>query len=386
MRTEHLFYRSRKCSRTACSAVTAMMMAAVLAAMPSCAYAADQVVISDYGPVSSIAETETAGTEADTAETSGTDKTSAAQAGTVQTGNAETGAAPDTAAQTNTAETGTAQIVNNALASAASLPDKGADTQAVTDLVNSDYAVLFDLDQNKMVAEKNADAVINPASMTKVLTLLVVCEHVQNLDEKLTVTQATVDYINAHDCSNAGLSAGETISVRDLLYALILPSGADAALTLASRTAGSPEQFVTLMNQKAKALGLSSGANFTNCIGLYSQNHHCTVKDVAVIMKAALSNSLAASVLTTPAYKVTTASRHTGGISLTNLFVSRISGKISTGNVYAAKTGYVSQSGFCAVSYLKGSNGRNYICVTGKADSTWKAIYDHTALYQNYVK
>ena len=89
-----------------------------------------------------------------------------------------------------------------------------------------------------------------------------------------------------------GFDENETATVRDLLYGTILPSGGDAAAGLAYYVSGSLDGFVELMNQKLQELGISGSAHFTNCVGLYDDNHYCTLYDLAVIMTAAMDNPL----------------------------------------------------------------------------------------------
>ena len=130
-----------------------------------------------------------------------------------------------------------------------------ADTVQLGDTVDSSYAVLIDEDSGTILAEKDAGARISPASMTKVLTLLVGAEHVaDHLDDTFTMTIDITDYCYVNKCSVVGLMVGETVPVRELLYGTILPSGADAALGLAVYVSGSQEAFVELMNQKLEEL------------------------------------------------------------------------------------------------------------------------------------
>ena len=135
--------------------------------------------------------------------------------------------------------------------------------------VTSTYALMVDLSKKEIVAQKNAYDRINPASMTKILTLLVASEHVSNLDDTFTMTLDITDYAYVNDCSSVGFLDGEVVTVKDLLYGTILPSGGDAAVGLATYVAGSHEAFVEMMNQKIAELGLADSANFTNCVGLY---------------------------------------------------------------------------------------------------------------------
>ena len=158
--------------------------------------------------------------------------------------------------------------------------------------IDSSYAILIDLDTGNVLAQKQAEARINPASMTKVLTVLVAAEHVENLDDTFTITLNETDYSYVNDCSSVGFAENEVVTVRDLFYGTILPSGGDAAAGLAAYVAGSREAFVELMNEKLAQLGLSDTAHMTNCVGLYDEDHYCTVYDMAMIMEAALYNAL----------------------------------------------------------------------------------------------
>ncbi len=252
------------------------------------------------------------------------------------------------------------------------------------DLIASASAIVVDAADNTVVAEKDAHNTISPASMTKVLTLLVAAEHLTDLDGTFTITREITDYCFQHSCSAAGFLDGETVPVRDLLYGTILPSGADAALALATYTAGSQEVFVEWMNQKLADLGLADSSHFTNCVGLYDAYHYSTAYDIAVIMKAALENELCRTVLSAHTYNTAGTKQHPEGLLISNWFLRRIEDKDSGGLVVAAKTGFVSQSGNCAVSYCLYPDGTPYIAVTANAYSDWRCIYDHVALYSTY--
>jgi D-alanyl-D-alanine carboxypeptidase (penicillin-binding protein 5/6) len=257
-----------------------------------------------------------------------------------------------------------------------------ADSEAVT----STYALLIDLDDNTIVAQRNARDRINPASMTKILTVLVAAEHITDLDDTFTITREITDYSYSNGCSSAGFDDGETVTVRDLFYGTILPSGADAAAGLAMYVSGSLEDFVGLMNEKIEELGLSADTHFTNCVGLYDENHYTTPYDMAMIMKAAMENELCQEVMSARKYTTSSTTEHPDGIELSNWFLRRIEDKDTNGEVLCAKTGYVVQSGNCASSYLVSDSGRHYICVTADAHSSWRCIYDHVAMYEKYAE
>lgn len=253
------------------------------------------------------------------------------------------------------------------------------------DSVNSTYGIVVDLSNDTILAQQNAYTRINPASMTKVLTVLVAAEHISNLDDTFTMTQEINNYIYSNDCSAVNWENDETITIRDLFYGTILPSGADAALGLAYYVAGSQEAFVDLMNEKLDELGLSSTAHFTNCIGLYDENHYCTMYDMAMIMEAAVHNEWCREVLSAHKYTTSSTPQHPDGIEISNWFLRRIEDKDTHGEVVCAKTGFVVQSGNCAVSYGTDTKGNGYIIVTGNAHSSWRCIYDHVALYEKYL-
>lgn len=254
-----------------------------------------------------------------------------------------------------------------------------------SDNVKSNYGLLINLDTGKVVASKDGNVRINPASMTKILTLLVAVEHLDDIDNTFTMTREIGDYVFSNDCSQVGFEVGETVTIKDLLYGTILPSGADAALCLAEYVAGSQEAFVELMNEKLEELGLSDTAHFTNCVGVYDKDHYCTLMDMAMILKAAEENKLCHEVLNARTYLTTSTAQHPEGIQISNWFLRRIEDKDTHGEVVGAKTGFVNQSGCCGASYQVSNDGSHYICVTADAWSSWRCIYDHVDIYETYT-
>ena len=224
--------------------------------------------------------------------------------------------------------------------------------------------------------------------MTKVLTVLVAAEHITEgeLDDPFTMTLEITDYAYVNDCSSVGFLDEEEVTVRDLFYGTILPSGGDAAVGLATYVAGSHEAFVEMMNEKLEQLGLSETAHFTNCVGLYDKNHYCTVYDMAIIMRAAMENEMCREFLSAKKYTTTPTEQHPEGITISNWFLRRIEDKDTGGEVIGAKTGYVVQSKSCAVSYgTFGVSETPYICVTAGSNSSWRCIYDQVEIYTRYV-
>ena len=294
----------------------------------------------------------------------------------------------NSASEEEQAEEETTPVQTSSMPFAAGYEAKETDstTYLGSDSVQSSYALLVDLDDNTIVSQKGAYDRISPASMTKILTVLVAAEHVTDLDDTFTITKEITDFSYSHDCSAVGFLDEETVTVRDLLYGTILPSGGDAAAGLACYVAGSMDAFVDMMNEKLAELGLSDTAHFTNCVGLYDENHYCSIYDMAMILKAAVENDLAREILTAHTYTTSATEQHPEGITISNWFLRRIEDKDTKGTVVCAKTGFVAQSGNCAASYEETDSGKHYICVTANAHSSWRCIYDHVAVYQEYTK
>lgn len=265
-------------------------------------------------------------------------------------------------------------------------------TAGFSEEIVSEYGVLIDVTDQTILAQKDYKSPISPASMTKILTVLTAAEALgitdgteDILNDTFTMTIEITDYSYVNDCSIAGFSVGEEIPVRDLFYGTILPSGADAAVGLATYVSGSHEAFMELMNEKLETLGISDSTHFTNCVGLYAENHYSTVYDMAIILKAAADNPFCREVLSAHTYNTLPTEQHPEGILLSNWFLRRIEDKDTHGEVLCGKTGFVNQSGSCAASLAVDVNGREYLCVTAGSSSSWKCIYDQQMLYEKYL-
>lgn len=260
-------------------------------------------------------------------------------------------------------------------------------TAALPESVISGNGILLDVNSGDILAAKGAHERISPASMTKILTVLVAAEHItpEQLDDKVTITIDITDYSYRNDCSNTGFEVDEQVPVRDLFYGTILPSGADAAVALATYVAGSHEAFVDLMNEKLEQMGLSETTHFTNCVGLYDEDHYSTVYDMAMILKAATDNEWCREVLSAHVYTTSVTEQHEEGLTISNWFLRRIEDKDTHGEVLCAKTGFVAQSGSCAASLAADSDGNEYLCVTAGSTSSWRCIYDHVDIYTTFL-
>ena len=257
-----------------------------------------------------------------------------------------------------------------------------------TEQLTSTYMILVDLDENTIVAERDCDKVVSPASMTKILTVLTARDFIEpeNLDDTFEITTEITDYVRKNDCSAVGFLPGDQVTVRDLLYGTVLPSGGDAAIGLAEYCCGDVDTFVECMNQKVADLGLSDTAHFTNVVGIYNPDLHCTMKDMSVILATAIQDDLLLDVLSARQYTTSTTYEELDlpdGITVSNWFLRKIEDKEMNGDVIAAKTGFVNEAGCCAASYYEADNGKRYICVTGNSYSSWRTIYDHVSVYRS---
>ena len=263
-------------------------------------------------------------------------------------------------------------------------------TADVPEDMDSEFAVLVDLEKGTVIAGRGYQDPIYPASMTKVLTLLVAVENIDQskLDtDTYEIDTDITDYVFTNQMSQVGFDIGDTPSIRSLLYGTILPSGADAALALAKYTAGSEEAFVELMNKKLEELGISDTAHFTNVVGAHAEDHYCSLLDMATIMRAAMDNKTCREVLSCRYYEVARSSDDDAEvIGISNWFLRRIEDKDTHGTVEGGKTGYTDEAGNCAVSYQVSDDGGHYICVTANAPGGWPCIYDHVELYEMYTQ
>lgn len=252
--------------------------------------------------------------------------------------------------------------------------------------LDADYAILVDADELTAIAALDADKRIYPASMTKIMTILVACENVGDLDETVQVSAEVVAAAYIAGASCAGFSIGERVTVRDLLYGAALPSGADATGMLARYVAGTESKFVGMMNQKAAELGLHE-THFANVSGLHNSNHYSTVREIAAIMTCAMENELCRTLLGASTYTTTKTSEHPDGITLYSTSFSRMqTTTFGNATVVAAKTGYTDEAKYCLASYAESSDGKHYVLVTAHGSDKYKPGDDCKYAYGAYIK
>ena len=263
------------------------------------------------------------------------------------------------------------------------------------DSIHASYAALADVSTGQIIASRKADEVIYPASMTKVMTLIVVVENLpdkSSLEDVITISNDVYEEMKRQGSSGIGLDPGEKMTVESLLYALMLKSDGIAACELARYVAGSEEDFVELMNQKAEKMGLTN-THFENPTGLFHKDHKTTSREIATIMAYAMNMKLCRKILLTQSFTAPCvgADGKTFNYSLYhNLIVTQFE-KISPNQpnevkVAAGKTGYTDESRFCLVTYAESADGHGYVCVTAKSGGYSECISDYLTIYNSYAK
>ena len=167
----------------------------------------------------------------------------------------------------------------------------------------------------------------------------------------------------------AGFEPGDRVKAKDLLYGVLLPSGAECCRTFAESISGSESAFVKLMNEKANQIGLKN-THFTNCTGLHDRNHTSSVKDIAVLLQYALKNQAFYQAFTSSYYSVPPTNQHPEGFTFySTVFQNQAVETIHNGELLGGKTGYTEQAGQCLAS-LATINGKQYLLVTAGANGS----------------
>ncbi len=222
-----------------------------------------------------------------------------------------------------------------------------------------------------------------PASLTKVMTLIVAVENIQDFSDTHLISAEMIDPMIEQHASRAGFAAGETPTVEQLLYGMILPSGADASLALAEYVAGSEEAFVALMNEKAEEMGLKN-THFTNVVGLHHEDHYSTAVDMGLILEYAIENETCKKILSEFQYQIPPTEYNPEGILLTSTMFSRMTGTEMPGvTIKGGKTGFTDEAGQCLMNFAE-VNGKTYIMVLSGGTSRWQIVYNNLSAYSVY--
>lgn len=227
----------------------------------------------------------------------------------------------------------------------------------------SSNAILICLDDNTILLQKRSEEKIYPASLTKIMTAIVAIEKLPDLREKILLPDSIFKGLYKENASMAGFLPGENVRAIDLLYGVLLPSGAESCIGLADRIAGSEEGYVKMMNQKAEDLGMNN-THFTNSTGLHDENHYTTVKDLAVLLSYALKNDTFREIFTSSRHTTAATNKHPDGITFYSTMHENYRDlNFTGGKILGGKTGYTDEAGLCLAS-LAEKDGKEYILVT----------------------
>lgn len=230
--------------------------------------------------------------------------------------------------------------------------------------LSSQSACLISLDTGKILFEKNATERLPMASTTKIMTCLVAIEK-GKLDSSVTIDERAVGI----EGSSMYFEAGDSLTLEELLYAMMLRSANDAATAIAYHIAGSLEEFANLMNERAAELGLSD-THFENPHGLPAENHFASAKDFAHLTVTALANPTFKKIVSSKAHTVKFSNGKEIYVVNHNKLLKDYNGAIGV------KTGYTRSSGRCLVSAAE-RNGVTFVAVTFNAPNDWS---DHKKL------
>jgi len=234
--------------------------------------------------------------------------------------------------------------------------------------LNSTNAFLTNFDTGEILLNQNGTTRMYPASLVKMMTALVAIENISDLNEAVTLNESIFQQTYAANATTAGFLPGDSIRAMDLLYGLLLPSGAECAVGLAQHIAGSEHAFVALMNQKAREIGMNN-THFTNTTGLHEAAQHSTAKDMTILLRYALENEIFYQIITSTRHSTAGTSLQPGGITFHSTLFSRIDSQESRGRmILGGRTGFTSQAGQNLASFAR-VDGTKYILVTAGAQT-----------------
>lgn len=212
--------------------------------------------------------------------------------------------------------------------------------------MNSEYALLINISNGRILFDHRADVQTYPASVTKLMTVLVGLES-GAMDERVTV-RADFDELFRMGASQSGFVNGEVRTLSEILHAIMLPSGAEATWSLAYHVAGSYEGFVDLMNEKAYELGMMD-THFVTATGLHDDDHYTTANDIAILMQYALSIPEFRRILTARSYELETPNT-LGSTMQSTLFTFAPTTTFEGGEILGGRTGFTTPAGRCLAS------------------------------------
>lgn len=237
------------------------------------------------------------------------------------------------------------------------------------DTLDSKAAYVMDADSGVELFTYNENTKLYPASLTKVMTALIVLERVSSMDELVTFSYNSVTKNIDKSSATIGASAGDQLSVKDCLYSLLLPSANDVANALAEHIAGNINDFVLLMNERASQLGLKN-TNFANPSGLHDDNQYSTAKDLAIIYNEAMKNKLFMQISSSVSYTHAPIRKYKNPNNSNNQVLNTNSIMVP-GSIYyykgatSGKTGHTSLAGYNLAMSAKKNNMQLITIVLG---------------------
>jgi D-alanyl-D-alanine carboxypeptidase (penicillin-binding protein 5/6) len=242
--------------------------------------------------------------------------------------------------------------------------------------LNSTNAILAEMNAGRdILLDVSSGERIHPASLTKIMTAVVAIEQLSDYDEPVYLGQRIFDKTFTRNASTAGFLPGENVRVLDLLYGLLLSSGAECAIGLAERVAGDETAFAARMNEKAAALGMDA-THFTNATGLHDPELFTTVRDIAVLLDYALENELFYEIFTARRRVVPGTDLRPAGLTLYSTLFAKTDGAYEDFTLLGGKTGYTPEAGQC-LACLAEKGGKRYLLVTAGAagDNRTEALH-----------
>ena len=233
----------------------------------------------------------------------------------------------------------------------------------IFDGIYSQYAVIMDTEDGSILKGLNEDTPAPPASVTKMMTVLVALENIEDIHANYTMPSYIYDLLYGTDLSTAGFENGETVTYQDLLYGTMMRSGAECCLGLADSVSGGEEAFVAEMNAKAEELGMTN-THFMNCTGEHDVEHYSTVHDMAILLRYGLQNDTFRTLIITSVYYSSSTDVHPDGLTFYSTFLQTLASTDAGGaTIMGGKTGFTTQAGQCLASFAD-VNGHEYILVT----------------------
>ena len=234
--------------------------------------------------------------------------------------------------------------------------------------IDSKILEIYDLTDKKIIYEIDSNKQASIASLTKIATTITAIENINNLDEEVLITSNILSTVR-WDASKAGLKAGDKLTYRDLLYASMLPSGADATNSIAILSTGSVENFVKKMNELAERIGLKN-THFVNVTGLDAEGHYSTADEVRKLLSYALENELFRKIYTTREYTLS------NGLTVYSTIVTyNKNSSVDTSKIIGSKTGYTGEAGYC-LSSISDINSHEFIIIVLDAEHKNNKYYN----------